>query len=313
LGRGKTEEWSETSEYFDHQENCEDGVFLQMSMARGLDHAVHAVRSLEAAGATYERLGFQVGARNRHAWGTENRLIQFPGFFLEILSVTEPEKIGAAAFGAHNQKFLAEVGEGLSALVVEGKEPRAEHGELEAAGFGGIPLLEFSRKGKRADGAETEVGFKIAFARYPAAPHALFFSCLQTAPESFWAAELQRHENGARAIKAAVLVAENPTDHHIFLQTLTGIRDIRASSLGLTIRTPRGEIWAMEPRGFRDAFGHEPPNDPGLCLAALVFQVGDLAKTRERVRAGGVGAGEHAGRLVIGGKAAHGAVLAFSG
>jgi hypothetical protein len=281
-------------------------------MARGLDHAVHAVRELDAAGATYERLGFKVGARNRHPWGTENRLVQFPGFFLEILAVAEPDKIGTATFGAHNRKFLDEAGEGLAALVVEGKEPHAEHAELEAAGFGGIPLLEFSRKGKRADGAETEVGFKIAFARYPAAPHALFFTCLQTAPESFWAPELQRHENGARAIKAAVLVAENPTDHHIFLQTLTGVRDIRASSLGLTIPTPRGEIWAMEPRGFRDAFGLEPPADAGLRLAALVFTVSDLGGTRARIAAGGIAAAEHAGRLVVGREAGHGAVLAFS-
>ena len=35
-------------------------------MARGLDHLVHVVRDLDAAGAFYQRLGFTVGARNRH-------------------------------------------------------------------------------------------------------------------------------------------------------------------------------------------------------------------------------------------------------
>ena len=29
-------------------------------------------------------LGFIVGARNRHDWGTHNRLVQMPGFFIEI-------------------------------------------------------------------------------------------------------------------------------------------------------------------------------------------------------------------------------------
>ncbi len=110
-------------------------------MARGLDHIVHAVRDLEAAGALYERLGFQVGARNRHPWGTENRLVQLPGFFLEILAVVEPEKIGGAIFGVFNSKFLNEVGEGLSGLVVEGHDPKGERAALDAAGFGGIPLL----------------------------------------------------------------------------------------------------------------------------------------------------------------------------
>lgn len=280
-------------------------------MPRGLDHIVHAVRDLEAAGAFYERLGFQVGARNRHPWGTENRLVQLPGFFLEILAVVEPDKIAGATFGAFNQKFLSEVGEGLSALVVEGHDPKGERAALDAAGFGGIPLLEFSRQGKRPDGSETEVGFKIAFARYPAAAHALFFTCMQTAPESFWSAELQRHPNGARQIAAAVLVAENPTDHHIFLEALTGVRDIRATSLGLTIPTPRGAIQVMDPRSFKQAFGAEAPRDAGLRLAALVFTVADLKATRALLEQNGVPAREQAGRLVTGPEAAFGATVAF--
>jgi catechol 2,3-dioxygenase-like lactoylglutathione lyase family enzyme len=280
-------------------------------MARGLDHIVHAVRDLEAAGAFYERLGFQVGARNRHPWGTENRLVQFSGFFLEILAVVEPEKTASATFGAFNNSFLNEVGEGLSGLVVEGKDPRAEHAALNAAGFGGIPMLEFSRRGKHADGSETEVGFKIVFAHYPAA-HALFFTCMQTAPESFWSAELQRHPNGARQIAAAVLVAENPTDHHIFLKALVDVHDIRATSMGLTILTPRGAIQVMDPGSFKQAFGLDAPKDAGLRLAALVFLVADLKATRTLLQKNGVPARDQAGRLVVGPKAAFGAVIAFS-
>ena len=62
-------------------------------MPRGLDHVVHAVRDLDSAAELYRRLGFTVGARNRHAWGTHNRLVQFPGFFVELLAVEEPEKL----------------------------------------------------------------------------------------------------------------------------------------------------------------------------------------------------------------------------
>ena len=281
-------------------------------MPRGLDHIVHAVRDLEAAGAFYQRLGFQVGARNRHPWGTENRLVQFPGFFFELLAVVEPAKIGGATFGAFNQKFLGEVGEGFSGLVVEGRDPKREHAALDAAGFGGIPLLEFSRRGKRPDGSDTEVGFKIAFARYPAAAHALFFICMQTAPESFWSVELQRHPNGARQIAAAVLVAENPTDHHIFLKALVGVHDIRATSLGLTIPTPRGAIQVMDPRSFKQAFGIDAPKDAGLRLAALVFSVADLKATRVLLEKSGVPMREQAERLVVGPEAAFGATIAFS-
>ena len=62
-------------------------------MARGLDHLVLAVHDLDAAGRFYERLGFQVGTRNRHPWGTENRLVQFPGSFIELISAGEGTEI----------------------------------------------------------------------------------------------------------------------------------------------------------------------------------------------------------------------------
>ena len=64
-------------------------------MARGLDHIVHAVRDLDAAADLYRRLGFTVGARNKHPWGTHNHIIQLSGFFIELLTFAEPEKLGS--------------------------------------------------------------------------------------------------------------------------------------------------------------------------------------------------------------------------
>jgi catechol 2,3-dioxygenase-like lactoylglutathione lyase family enzyme len=285
--------------------------------ARGLDHVVHVVRDLDSAAAVYERLGFQVGARNVHPWGTHNRLVQFAGFFLEILTVGEPEKIvppakGVFSFGAFNRDFLAAAGEGLACMVVEGHDPAAEKAELDARGFGGFDLLNFSRKGKRADGSDTGVGFSIAFARDPASRHAGFFTCKQTHPQNFWAAELQRHDNGARAIAACALVAENPTDHHIFLETLIGVRDIRATSLGLTVPTPRGDVLALDPRSFRDAYGVEAPEDEGLRIAALVFAVTDLAATKAFMERSGVKHHLQRGQVVVGPEIAHGSTIIFA-
>src|SRR5262249_34306877 len=65
------------------------------AMPRGLAHVVHAVRDLGAAAELYRRLGFTVGARNQHAWGTRNHLVQLPGFFIELLPVAEPQKLGS--------------------------------------------------------------------------------------------------------------------------------------------------------------------------------------------------------------------------
>ena len=55
-------------------------------MARGLDHIVHAVRDLDRAADLYRKLGFTVGARNTHPWGTQNHIVQFDGCFIEVLA-----------------------------------------------------------------------------------------------------------------------------------------------------------------------------------------------------------------------------------
>jgi catechol 2,3-dioxygenase-like lactoylglutathione lyase family enzyme len=84
-------------------------------MPRGLDHIVHAVRDLDAAAEFYRRAGFTVGARNRHPWGTHNHIVQLEGFFIEILTVAEPELLDrdtehrelARLFGAFNRDSIA--------------------------------------------------------------------------------------------------------------------------------------------------------------------------------------------------------------
>lgn len=285
-------------------------------MARGFDHVVHVVRDLEAAAEFYRRLGFTVGARNRHPWGTENRLVQFPGFFVELLTVAEPDRIpvqtlSTFSFGAFNRDFLAWIGEGFSCLVVEGQDPAAEKAALDASGFGKFELLNFSRQGKRPDGSDTEVGFSIAFARDPASLHTAFFTCKQTHPQNFWSTEMQRHANGAREVSACALVAENPSDHHVFLEALIGVRDVHASSLGLAIRTPRGVLLALDRRGFHDTYGAQAPMDVGLRIGALVFKVESLAIVEATLARSGISARLYREKLVVSGSGAFGAVLVF--
>src|SRR5512138_3885237 len=124
-------------------------------MPRGIDHVVHAVRDLEAAAELYRRLGFSVGARNRHPWGTHNHLVQLPGFFIELLTVAEPEKIGSDGFSVlfarFNQSFLARR-EGLSLLILESRNARADAAEFKTAGIAASEAMSFEREGKRPDG-----------------------------------------------------------------------------------------------------------------------------------------------------------------
>src|SRR5215470_4423196 len=140
-------------------------------MARGLDHLVHMVRDLDAAGVFYERLGFTVGARNRHPWGTHNRIVQLPGFFIELLTVGEEEHTAAPAAGtfAFTREFLAR-GEGLAMLALEGKDAEADAEAFRRAGIGDYAPFHFEREGRTPDGRTVKLGFSLAIARDARAP-----------------------------------------------------------------------------------------------------------------------------------------------
>ena len=286
-------------------------------MPRGLDHIVHAVRDLDAAAELYRRLGFQVGARNRHhrAWGTQNHIVQLPGVFIELLSVADPTDIApherrVFSFGAFNRDFLADK-QGLAMLVLEGRgAPDAE--AFRAAGIGDFHTYDFEREGKRPDGTPVKVAFSLAFAADPKAPDVGFFTCLHRYPEHFWNPAFQVHPNTAAGVAGVVLVAENPTDHHIFLSAFAGEREIQATSTGITVPTPRGDIQMMDPAAFRIHFGTDPPEiGNGARLAALRFAVRDFGATVAALKAGGVQASVRMGRIVVAPAVGMGATLVF--
>jgi catechol 2,3-dioxygenase-like lactoylglutathione lyase family enzyme len=286
------------------------------TMPRGLDHIVHAVRDLAAAAELYRRLGFTVGARNRHAWGTHNHLVQLPGFFVELLTVAEPEKLGndgfSALFGTFNRIFLKEH-EGLSLLILESDDAAADAARFRSAGIAVSDAIRFEREGKRPDGSPVKVGFSLAFARDPQAPGIGFATCQQHFPENFWNPAFQQHANTASGIEGVVVVAENPTDHHIFLSAFSGVRELHATSTGVTAATPRGAVTIMDAAAFRSHFGSEPPDiSQGPRLAAMQFRVRDRAALAAALKAGGIASSAHMDAIIVAPEHAMGATLAFT-
>lgn len=284
-------------------------------MPRGLDHVVHAVRDLDAAARFYQRLGFIVGARNRHPWGTHNRIVQMSGFFIELLTVAEPERLGSdpfsALFGTFNRVFLTHH-EGFSFVVVESADATADARAFREAGIGISEVRSFEREARRPDGSVVKVAFSLAFARDGRAPEIGFAACQQHYPENFWNPAFQMHANTATGVTGLVLVAENPTDHHIFLSAFVGERELAATSSGLTVRTPRGEIQVMDPVAFRHHFDVDPPDvEAGARIAALRLRVRDERVAAAVLEAGGIPAVSRAGRLVVGPDTAMGATLVF--
>jgi hypothetical protein len=283
-------------------------------MPRGLDHIVHAVHDLDAAADRYRRLGFTVGTRNRHPWGTHNRLVQLPGFFIELLTVAEPDKLGddgfSTLFGRFNQSFLTH-GEGLSLLLLESSNATADAAAFSAAGIATSGAITFEREGRRPDGSSVKVGFSLVFARDAKADTG-FAVCQQHHPQNFWNRAFQHHSNTSAAVAGVVLVAENPADHHVFLSVLVGKRDLLATSTGITVKTPRGEIQVMDPAAFRSHFGTATPDlGRGARLAALRLAVRQPEVTQTVLREAGIGFVEVMGRIVVTPEQAMGATIAF--
>ena len=283
-------------------------------MPRGLDHIVHAVRDLDGAADLYRRLGFTVGARNRHPWGTHNHIVQFPGFFIELLTLAEPDKIGddgfSRLFAAYNRDFLKRH-EGLSLLILESKDAEADAAAFRAGHIAGSEKLHFEREGRRPDGSMVKVGFSLAFADDVAAPEIHFASCQQHYPQNFWNPAFQKHANSVTGIAGTVVVAERPDTHQNFFENFVGAKGVGLDS-GFAIATPRGAIDALTPAAFVQRFGVTPPDvSSGARLAALRFAVADprlLEGVPEQAGIAGLFAGN---ATVIGSGDAMGAVFVF--
>ncbi len=283
-------------------------------MARGLDHVVHAVGDLDAAAEFYRRCGFTVGTRNRHPWGTHNHVVQLPGFFIEILTVGEPDKLGddglSLQFGKPNQSAIARA-DGFSMLVLESDDSAGDVADFAKATIGVAESLPFSRQATLPDGSHATVGFALAFARDPTSPQTMFATCQQVNPEAFWSTAYQHHDNGAEAVAGVVLVSAKPGAHAAFLTAFSGVDEVEERVAGIALRTPRGGIDVLEPEGFGERYGVVPPASEGAVLAGVRIAVAHLDDVERVLRDGDIPLKRNGAQLAVPPQAAFGVTLIF--
>ena len=280
-------------------------------MARSIDHLVLAVPDLAAAMAFYGRLGFTVGARNRHPWGTENAVIQLDGAFLELIAlgpdVAPPAADADAAPFAGPVAAAVARGGGLCLLVLGSDDADADAAAFRTAGLGQGRRLDFGRTAVAPDGARRDVSFSLAFAD-TGLPEAGLFTCRHHRPENFWNPAAQRHDNGAERLDVVVLAAAEPARAGRRLARLVGLADD-----GLPQRprlaTPTGRIDVMTPAEAQVRLGAGVVADR---FAGFGVVVPDLDMQRRRLVAAGVPHGALGGALVVPPEAAFGAALAFA-
>ena len=283
-------------------------------MSRPFDHLVLATNDLDAAGAFYEHLGFKVGTCNRHPWGTENRIVQFPGSFLELITVGEgadipPHGEGVFSFGAFVRDYLYTF-EGLAMLVLESKDALADNADFKKSGIGGFETFFFERKGVRPDGTPVEVSFSLAFAKNALSPCAGFFVCQQHRPENFWNIAAQQHPNGAAGISEVMMIAENPADHAEFLSHFTGQREMQSTSAGLSVDTGRGIISVMSEASAAFRLGAVFDPIPAR-LIGFTINVSNIRALEERLASGKIAYQMRSNSIIIPSDNAFGVSIAF--
>ncbi len=284
---------------------------------RRLDHLVLPARDLEAQAAFYQRLGFRVGARNVHPWGTENRLVQFDGCFLELITLGQTVVPPAPAprffsFGAHVGNWLASEGDGMSMLACDSPDAKADAIWLNQAGIAEFKPFWFGRKGQRPDGTPMEVAFSLAFATPSVMPDLCFFFCQQHNPENFWNPAFQEHENSATGVNRVVVVRDRPDEAAAFLNQWLGgftAHDAR----GVTLRTARGDLSVWTPEAAAAEFGADPVlfNGSRARFGVIVFAVHRLSSVTQSLLANNVPHRREGQRIVVPSGAAFGVVLAF--
>ncbi|MGO4571708.1 VOC family protein [Microvirga sp. 2TAF3] len=284
-------------------------------MSRRIDHLVVAVRDLDKAASFYKRLGFQVGARNRHSWGTENRLIQFRTSFVELITVGEGAEIAphtprAFSFGAFLRDYLQHR-EGLAMLVLDSQDAQADAALFAEKRIGAFEPFFFERMGRRPDGSEIKVAFTLAFAEAADAPHAGFFVCQQHFPENFWNPAFQIHDNKAEDVCVVALSAPDPERYEGFLSSFTGVKPSQPSLHDLSYRLAGGHLDVMTPDDAGEVYGSVEAEMEQPSFVAFAIRIEDVERQAKWLDAAEIPYAHIGSRLVVPASAALGVAIAF--
>jgi len=161
----------------------------------GIDHAVLAVRDLDAAAANFRELGFTLTPRGHHSIGSQNHCIMLGSTYIELLA-----PMGVHPWLEHYREFLRS-GDGLAAIALRTDDADTAYQALRENGVAAAPPMDLSRP---VDGGVA----RFRLVRIEGVPNV--FVCQHQTPELVWRSEWQRHANGASQLTGVALAARRP-------------------------------------------------------------------------------------------------------
>lgn len=250
---------------------------------RAVDHLVLPVMDLDGARSRLEALGFTVAANGYHPFGTVNACVFLADkTYLEPLAIADPVAVDAAmdagnAFIARDRLFRQHRQEGLSAIVVQSDDAKADHDAFTAAGISGGDMFEFSRPVRLPDGREITSSFRLAFAVDEAEEQFFAFACQRLNPLPADRQALERHANGALGLKRLLIQSARHESQATWMQVVLGADG-----------TPITNGTTYEMQNLRVEVTESDFAEDSLLAFALVFTVADLEVTAAALTANGV-------------------------
>jgi len=275
----------------------------------GIDHAVVVVKDLDAAAASWRRLGFTLSPRGTHSakMGSGNYTIMLDPDYIELLGIlTETD---------HNiptRNFLAKRGEGIERIAFTAVDSAAGAEEIRTRGYEPVGPIDFERPVPLPDGSLSAAKFRVFQWPVEEAPGGLrIFACQHKTRETVWIPELMRHANCAKRLKQAFIVTPDPTGDASHLSRLID-REGRTEADG-AVAVPSGSDRADFVFLSLDQLASRFPGVPldGLPErggAGLTIESSDLAATERTLGPALVRSGA---ALCVPPSAATGTLLAF--
>jgi hypothetical protein len=217
-----------------------------------LDHTAFFVPTMAAAAAALEACGFDLTPftiqTNREGdrtvpSGTGNRCAMLRNGYLELLTATSETPLAAQL----RERVADHPGLHLAAFSTA--DAAAEHRRLGAEGFSTLPLVDMRRPV-----GDDFARFTIARIAHGSMPEGRAQFLTHHTEALVWPQAMLDHPNGARALAALWIAADDPAEPAARFARFTG-RPARRDGDVTTIALDRGQLHFAGPHWLRDQLG----------------------------------------------------------
>lgn len=249
-----------------------------------LDHTAFFVPAMDSAADALERCGFRLTPftvqTNREGGetvpsGTGNRCAMLRNGYLEVLAATYDSPLSAQL----KERIADHPGLHLAAFT--SADAAAEHRRLAEAGFPILPLVDMRRPV-----GDDFARFTIARVAHGTMPEGRAQFLTHHTESLVWLPDMLDHPNGAEALSALWIAADDPAEPAERYSRFAGRPAIPNGPM-TTIDLDRGRIVIMTPAFLAQTYGIAPAGKRP-CLVAAEIKVGSLSEAKKCLDSGGL-------------------------